>query len=364
MTIHLIRTPEYPMENLLEVEEILSSSSGPLVFKSHNYEFNPDQFHFLGKYREDFRFKGYKSDQNKLKLDRSREIPLSWEELFSLCRFFRQTFSIPKDDFVILLTRRKNALNWFSSSDKFRNVFVHTGDWEYYTDAPERFPLAYQVQENIIQTLMNIQSPEEQEEYVHIEAIGCMNDFCQNKKQIMLKLRTADICPVCLEKMKAENIDEEIINQTIDIFELIRGKLLFKKGFTRNVRPKPVRVDVEGRIFVGEKQLNLNPLESALYIFFLKHLEGISLNDLENYKDEIFEIYQTLRFNADMAPIEQLVQPYHNGGTFSVNKSRMNRKIIDSLGESLAHFYRLDGNPGDAFRISITHDQVSLDIRI
>ena len=38
--------------------------------------------------------------------------------------------------------------------------------------------------------------------YVHEEAEGCVNDLCQSKKKIILKLRTADICDLCIKKIQ------------------------------------------------------------------------------------------------------------------------------------------------------------------
>ncbi len=363
MKVYLLRTPEYNIEHFEEVHELLSSFDGPLEFVADKYEFNPEQFPFLQKFWEDFQFPGYESDVSKISFDNEREIPLSWVELFTLCDFYRSTFKIFNDDFVILLTLRKNALNWFSHCDKNRNIFVHTGDWEYYTKAPQKFPVAYQVIENIMQLLMNLNPEQKSSPYMHIEPLGCMNDFCQSKQQVILKLRTGDICSDCLTKMREERIDDEIINQTIEIFEAIRTQLLFVQGFTRNQNPKPIKIDTSGGIFIGNKKINLNPLESTLFIFFLKHSEGISLNDLQSHKQELLKLYKIIRPGAEESKISDLIKPYYNNGTFSVNKSRLNRKIKSKLGEPLACFYYLDKSRGEAFKIRINRDFLTDDIR-
>jgi hypothetical protein len=44
-------------------------------------------------------------------------------------------------------------------------------------------------------------------------------------------------------------------------------------------------------------ELNLAPRERALYLFFLKHPEGVVLVNLRDYEAEILELY--LGFNPD-----------------------------------------------------------------
>lgn len=364
MQVHLIRTPEYAIESFEEVQELLSSFAGPLEFVADNYEFTPEQFPFLQKFRDDFRFPIYESDVKKISFQNDRGNPLSWTELFSLCEFYRNTFKVKKDDFVILLTVRKNEFNWFSHCDKNKNVFVHTGDWEYYTKAPQKFPIAYEVVMNVMQGLMKLDITQNPNPHIHLEPLGCMNDFCQNKQQVILKLRTGDICSECLEKMREERVNDEIINQSLDIFEAIRNQLLFKQGFTRNLKPKPIRIDTKGKITIGEKVIKLNPLESTLFIFFVTNSNGVTLNELQNFRDQLLNIYLIIRPGGEASKIDNLILPYHNNvSTFSVNKSRLNRKLRDELGESLANFYYLDGNRGETFKINVSPDFVNADIR-
>lgn len=364
MKVHLIRTPEYAIENFDEVHELLSSFDGPLEFIADNYEFNPEQFPFLNKFWEDFRFPANESDTEKRIFDRDRGHPLSWQELFSLCEFYRKTFGVEKNDFVVLLTVRKNALNWFSYFDKNRNLFVHTGDWEYYTKAPPKYPIAYETVMNVLQCLMKLDLNQNPNPFIHIEPLGCMNDFCQNKQQVILKLRTGDICLDCLAKMREEKVNDEIINQSIDIFEAIRTQLLFKQGFTRNITPKPVRIDAKGKVFIGDKKIKINPLESTLFIFFITNKEGVKLDNLNLHKEQLLRIYRIIRPGGVESSIDNLIRPYHElGSTFSKNKATLNKKLKDELSEPLANFYYLEGNPGEAFKINISPDFISSDIR-
>jgi hypothetical protein len=363
MNIYIIKTPEYKTQNLEEVHELLCSISGPLNFIADKTKFTQNLLPFREIFSTDTYYQADASEIKKIKSQKEIEKPLSWKELFELCKFYRKISNIKKNDYVVLLTSRKNELNWFSHCDENKNIFVHTKDWDYYIKAPEKFPIAYQVVENVMQNLMGLNLEVNPSPYIHNEPLGCMNDFCQNKQQIILKLRTGDICRECLQKIQQEKIDDEIVNQVIGLFEVIRTQLLFKQGFTRNLNPKRVVITQEGKIFIGEKKINLNPLESTLFIFFLKHKEGISLNELQSHKQELLKIYKKIRPSAEESKIDELVKPYHENGTFSVNKSRLNKNLKSKLGEQLANFYYLDGNRGEAFKISISADFVDVDIR-
>jgi hypothetical protein len=362
MKVYLIKTPEYEIEYFKEVHELLDSFDGPLEFITSDFEFNTFEFPFLKKYREDFSFPAYEPHR-KVSFNIERGDPLSWKELFTLCDYYRKAVNIKKEDFVVLLTKRKNALNWFSHYDNNLNSFVHTGDWEAYTKAPQRFPVAYQVAANIMRQLMKLKIDQIPNKHIHSEPIGCMNDFCQNKQQIILKLRTGDICVDCMAKMRDERIGDEVVNQVLGIFEAIRNQLLFKLGFTRNLNPKPINIDGGGNVIIGDKEIRLDFLPKTLLIFFLSHNEGVTLNDLQSHKKELLAIYKKIRPAGEESSIDDLVKPYHQAGTFSVNKSRLNKKLKSELGEPLANFYYLDGNRGEAFRINISPDYITVDIR-
>lgn len=283
MNVYLLHTPEYSIEEVCAVQGLLSTVSGPINFHVADHDFDTDLFPFLNKYQDSFRFPNFESDVKKLLYDPNRQAPLSWRELFSLCHHYRETTNIDQQDFVVLLTRRRNALNWFCHGDDHRNIFVHTGDWEYYTKAPHEYPVAYSLVETILQRLMKIDVTQWPNPNIHFEPIGCMNDFCQNKTQIIFKLRTGDICNTCLEKLEQEGVDDAIINQAIGIFEHIRTRLLFHQGFRRNQKSMRVIINADGEIKIGDKTLDLSPIESTLFIFFATQNEGVALNNLASH---------------------------------------------------------------------------------
>ncbi|MBS1631692.1 MAG: hypothetical protein JST10_03865 [Bacteroidetes bacterium] len=352
MKVHLIKTPEYEIEHFNEVYDFLCSFDGPIQFIPSTYVFNASQFEFLG-------YSNLKNEEGvkKLLFDITMKTSLSWEHLFSLCSYYRSTFNINDSDFVVLLTLRSNTLNWFSHTEN-KNVFIQTSDWDRYTNSNPKYPIAYQIAENIMQSLMQVDMINIPNDNIHIEPRGCMNDFCENKEQIILKLRTADICQDCREKIEEEKIDPKIANHVFEIFEGIRTELLFKQKHKKQEQPVPIIINEKKQILLpslGNLEIRLTPLFKTLYIFYLIHNEGVRLADLNDFKTELLSIYRKLSVRDDnemsKRSIDDLVDAF--GNSFSQKKSKINSKITELLGDPLAYFYRIEGERGEPFKINL-----------
>jgi hypothetical protein len=358
MRVYLIKTPEYELENFKDVCNLLSSFEGALDFIPSFYEFDKNEFYFL---QYDFK---YTSNETSIKFDPSQGNPLSWMELFSLCDFYREVFKIESNAFVVLLTNRKNALNWFSANDMSRNIFVHTAEWELYTQVNAKYPIAYQVVENIMQSLMNLNVEEGPSDYIHEPLKGCMNDFCDDKNQIIIKLQTANICNSCVQKIKEEKVDAKILKQARAIFNGIRNEFIFLEDREEAPEPTPLIVDKNGKIILPEQNLEirLTPLFKTLYLFFLSKPNGVTVAQLSDFKDELLLIYKKLKpgISDEEASkrIENLSHPLGDG--FNPTKTHINKIITDLLSEPVADFYRISGTAGNPYHIKVPRNLIDI----
>lgn len=365
MKIYLIKTPELQPESMKDVHELLAGHAGPAVFLSDDYAFDPNQFPFLNKYWPEYRFQHTMEDKKKV-FDKDRSVPLSWQELFLLCDHFRKEKNIPDGDFVVLLTMRKNALNWFSHCSR-RNIFVHAGDWHHFTSADPRYPIAYQVTENIVQALMCIDNISIPNEFVHEVPKGCINDLCMDKHQVMLKLRTADICESCHKKIQQEGIDGKFVKQAFDIFEHVRKGILGRVTAKQPADPCTLVVEKGPRFLLPDMgiEIRLYPLFSALYLLLLKYTEGIRVKDLSDYREELAAIYHTVCQTDNQEKVEanisSLVDPL--SGHFSQKKSKINKTILSTMGPELAPHYQIQGIRGGEFRINLPRELLDLRVR-
>lgn len=359
MKVHLIKTPEYDSEKFRSVYELLSSFDGPMTFSASQFEFSASDFKFLENSYPYFKSAG---SVKKLLYDIQLQNELSWEQLFSLCNFYRQKFRVEDLDFVVLLTERKNYMNWFSVFDTHNNAFVQTSDWDLYTDCNSKYPIAYEIVANVLHTLMKIPL-ELLNPFVHETPKGCVNDLCQDKRQIILKLQTANICRDCIEKMRAENVGSEMLNQVRAIFNGIRNEFVFQTE-EHPLEPLPLVVDNGGKILLPSQNLEirLTPLFKTLYLFFLSKPDGITLNQLSDYKEELLSIYRRLRPSAAKEDaeirIDNLSHPFGEG--FNPTKTHINRIITELLKEPLADFYRISGERGEPYKIKVPRTLVDI----
>lgn len=271
---------------------------------------------------------------------------VSWATIFQQCQDYRVKEGISENDFIVLLTEHSNEFGWFTAGDPKgqRNLFVHTAFWEYYTGSDHRYPVAYHVAAAVLKRL-TFSNYSDLNAHLHQEARGCINDFCAEKKKVSLKLRTADICPACMNLMDERNVDRAVIRQVLATIEGIRNQMLFKNRW--KLDPKPVKLQVKGEnkriIFpeLGNLEVKLTPLEKTLFLLFLNHPEGIRLVELSDFRPELKRIYSGLYNGSEPGLVDSnivsLSDPLSNSA--SEKLSKIKSKFINALGGDLASFY-------------------------
>jgi plasmid maintenance system killer protein len=235
-------------------------------------------------------------------------------------------------------------------------------------DANAKYPIAYQVVELLLESHM-ANDLEELFQIVHRHPIGCMNDLVENKKDITLKLRTADICPACQQVIRDKHVPSGLVNQVLNTMEGIRQQMLFKERFTYHLTPSHIQFNLLHRkailTDIQDMSIRLTPLEATVYYFFLKHPEGIVLNRLDEHEEELYSIYSRCSVaNSDnniaamRNSIRALADPLEN----SLNEkiSKIKAKFIRALGAEMAsHYYIARDNGSQQYAIKIDRQLVS-----
>ena len=367
MTIHLIKDTELSAEVFTAVYDLLTAVDGTIQFKcdpESMVDFDQDELH-INRY-EDVKEHGQMKMPPKYSSVTTSNYTYpadirtaSWDTFFNKCNKYRRSRSIPQQDMVLLLTDMSNTQNWFASLDEIQpnNGFIHTADWQMFLSCPRQFPIAYEV----IALLMHKYTFDSEKpiiEQVHHRAIGCVSDFCMKKSEIILKMRTADVCGECMTKLKARMPMQDIIH-ALNIMDSLRLKMLYAQNFKQHVELSKVLIvdrDNKKRLYLpdfGNIEIRLTPMEMTLYLLFMKYPEGLYLSDLNNHRAELENIYMdTTHSGSSYLRIERIDRLINLSTNYaSIQMTRIKKAFEEAIGADLAKHYYIQGGNGERKRI-------------
>jgi hypothetical protein len=373
--IHLIKSEEVNEELFTNVINLLSAVPGAISFSCDPdsiINFDTDELFEREFTRE--RFEKMKEVVSH-SMVRYEEVSFpvirnitTWDTLFKKSADYRRSRKIPDTEFVLLLTDIPNYQNWFAALDEKMpmNGFVHTNDWEHFISCSPAFPIAYEVVALTLQRYM-FNGFAQIRQKVHITPVGCMNDMCLEKREIILKLRTADICQDCSRVLR-EKLPAPVIHHAIAIMESLRVKMLFAQNFRQESKPSRLLIDQHYHFFLpdfGNIELKLRPLEKALYILFLRHPEGILMSSLSDHRDELYGIYASMSSRGMAEEMKARIQDMTNALSNSASEkiSRIRRVITEAIGTELARHYIIQGNSGDKKKIALNRSLITDEIK-
>jgi hypothetical protein len=360
MKIHLIRSVDFAVEEFDKVLDVLKSTSGLISFT----EVVIPEEQAIKVQEELVLTDNNSASKSDLQLPtvtwEEPSIRANWHDFFTYCDYYRESCNLDKDDFVIFLTPNPNSKNWFTAfNDNYNTIFIHTDEWHNYLPCRPAYPISYLVMSQVLQKLF-YKRIVFKEVSAHVQPKGCMNDFCITKSEISLKLRTADVCPDCLEEMVSCGVKEDYIIQALSLFEHIRTEMLFKQRHKFNLAPRKVFVkrsngQLKGLAFVlmeTNQIFDLNPTQSVLYLFYLNHPEGASINSLRKseVRKELLYLYKNLSIrvntdddvtNSDNIHLETITGIIEKKTTRDPLFSSINRAFKSMLGNDVAKPYSI-----------------------
>jgi hypothetical protein len=201
---------------------------------------------------------------------------------------------------------------------------------------------------------------------VHQHPRGCVNDFCENKRDIILKLRTGDICSDCLASLSKHQIPQTEINHGLDLFARFRERMLFAQNAQRNKAVSPLYINKRHQIFLPEYEnieIKFTPLEKTLYFLFLKHPEGILMSNLFEHRQELNDIYTEIYSRGTLKEMERSIQDLSNATKNSASEkiSSIKRKFIEKIGKDLAEPYIIKGPNAEPRKIHLDRQLLKAD---
>lgn len=161
--------------------------------------------------------------------------------------------------------------------------------------------------------------------------------------------------------------------ETETIVEQIKALLgeLRANGISEESIDSLLSAPAEGRLVIdgtrgirfpdnGDVRIRLTPMERSLYILLLRYPQGIPVEDLYLYYDELVRIYEGHAVYSDLETIRDavgaLVDDYRT--TLYTNVSRIKKKLTDKLGVRGALPYLITREDG-IYRIPLSRSLVS-----
>lgn len=165
--------------------------------------------------------------------------------------------------------------------------------------------------------------------------------------------------------------DEQMLRKIQELVEKLRQRgikqQLIEQMVRMTVKPSVLQVTDDARLLLTnyDKEVKMLPIDKLVYIFFLRHPEGVALKDLIDHKEELTALYkrvlrcESLTVNQRKS-IERLCNPLDN----SVNEkiSRIRQAFRAVVHDSIADNYVIRGQRGEVRSIALDDEFIGLGV--
>lgn len=169
---------------------------------------------------------------------------------------------------------------------------------------------------------------------------------------------------VFLEENELEE-DEDFKSDACEQAQKLVARLL-QKGYSKETiwallapmkELSPIKITKNFRILLPlyNLEIELPPVQKAVYLLFLTHLDGISFKNMPDYQNELFLIYRKIAVRGmkqkHLETIMDLVNPLSN----SMNEkcSIIKKRVTALLDDSIAKHYYITGGKAEPKKIDI-----------
>jgi hypothetical protein len=355
--VWLVRSPEVSKIEYWNVFNLLKSIPGVI--------------NYLTKEEKDF---DLEEEENKTRNISEEKIKHTW--FFEQCRNFRDPGDVGNKDMVIYLTDfpNENSLFLKADDDNILNAYVQTSEYDkYFPGSDTRYPIAY----HIAVTVLMMQWFENMEDALKTinmsRSKGGILDFCSYKKDVILKLRTADLSAEEIDSLVEKKVDPNLILTVLETLEKLRSFMLLKNRW--GLEPKPLVMTVnnkENQLYfeeLGNIAVNLTPVQLALYLTFLTHTDGIIYDKKKShleFGDLMYVFYDSLK--SDSIDIMDpgfkdriaLIEKTWKTNDFSIQLSKIKKEFIKALGSELAKLYYITDVDSKKRNIALNRDYIEI----
>lgn len=171
-------------------------------------------------------------------------------------------------------------------------------------------------------------------------------------------------------QINEESFDEEMANAMNEAQGMIQNLLmrgcppeLILSWLNQSVKLSRLRITKQFKIFLVDYdnvEIRMGPLPKTIFLFYLRHPEGVMIPYLQNYKDELREIYGRVCNNDDPQKMEEsinrLINPFDN--SICEKCAAIKRSFVLKISDTVAINYYVHGPQGEKKRISLDRSLV------
>lgn len=118
------------------------------------------------------------------------------------------------------------------------------------------------------------------------------------------------------------------------------------------------------RIFLPDynnMEIEMGALPKAIYFLYLRYPEGIIYKHMQDYYNELLNIYKQLRPNTDEARLNLTITKVVNplGNALNENIARIRKAFVEKFDEHLANNYIITGERGSQYSIPLDRELIT-----
>jgi hypothetical protein len=187
-------------------------------------------------------------------------------------------------------------------------------------------------------------------------------DFCKDKTQIILKMRTGDLCESCMKILSDRDVNRTHVRQLFSVMDGLRENILFRQRSSLLMEYSSMEIRGQNKAIylcdLGDLQVNLNPKEKALYLLYLNHPEGISRSYLVDHWSELRDYYGILANQPTNALIDEAINRLTDVTDNNMNEvmARIRAKFRQAVGEEQSKAYSIEATPEGKHKICLNRE--------
>lgn len=175
--------------------------------------------------------------------------------------------------------------------------------------------------------------------------------------------------PISPAKTAEGTFDNEMSNALKEAEKLINNLIL--KGcpaelilslINQSIRLSRLRITKQYKIILVDydKEIKMGPLPKTVFLFFLRHPEGVRFSHLQDHKEELIDIYERVCTNDDSQKMEEsisrLTNPFDN--SICEKCAAVKKAFVMNISDAIAKNYYINGAQGEKKGISLDRNLV------